>query len=404
MSKAENQVEERKITKDVLTEKVGLRVFIISCGNGGTQTALYSHRNGMNVYTVNTSVKDTDNFVTDESLPCFIIGEEGRGAGGNRKKAEALYRENYMELFQNQQFIQSMQDADIIVVPFACGGGTGSYIGPKIVSFAAKTFTKKVIIPYGIIPKNQESNNARRNTLEAMDEIRTTNVSYMFDDLNRYADLPKEEAYDKIGRHMYESIKAVSGGYLELSKNEMIDENDLTTVIKEPGYMAAYIVEGFTNDSKESLQQKLIQQIKSSPSVSIQKDGILKQTGVILSCPPDLNDQTRAGNYTELFSYVGGEPVYGCFNNYAIHDNATKTRLVVILSGMTFPISRFTELAELVKVADEKLDRSKEISTSEIVEQARIVNATRNTDIDKLSADSSVPQASLEEALGNMFP
>lgn len=387
--------------KSKLEKDVRLNVFVIGVGNAGNQTVVYGKKEGLNVFAINSSIKDLSDQVVDESIPSFIIGKEARGAGKNIEKGLELFKKNGKELFQVDSFMASCQAADVIVVVSATGGGTGSSVSPEMCRTLQKIFPKKIIIYYGISPKNSDSNISFNNSLYCLNEIKNLNIPYGIADLNWYADEPNDEAFIKADKYVVECIKSIAGMYLNLSSSEMIDENDLKSIISEPGYIAVYQTKNITSTAleKKSMQAMIIDEIKKGPAMMIQKDGISSQMGVIINCPDDLSEVTRSGNYSEIFEFIGHKPKKGIFPNYAT-TNGTSGQMIVILSGMTYPINRINDYIESIREQDEFLKKTKEIDINEDVEMVSSLLANSK---EKLSDDTTASKKEIDSVLDSIF-
>lgn len=393
--------KEHPTLKTQLEKDVRLNVFVIGVGNAGNQTVVYGKKEGLNVFAINSSIKDLSDQVVDESIPSFIIGKEARGAGKNIEKGLELFKKNGKELFQVDAFMSSCQAADVIVVVSATGGGTGSSVSPEICRTLQKIFPKKIIIYYGIAPKNSDSNISFNNSLYCLNEIKNLNIPYGIADLNWYADEPNDEAFIKADKYVVECIKSIAGMYLNLSSSEMIDENDLKSIISEPGYIAVYQAKNITSTAleKKSMQTMIIDEIKKGPAMMIQKDGISAQMGVIINCPDDLSEVTRSGNYEEIFNFIGHKPKKGIYPNYAT-TNGTSGQMIVILSGMTYPINRINDYIDSIKEQNEFLKKTKEIDISEDVE---MVSSLLSNSKEKLSDDTTASKKEIDNVLDSIF-
>lgn len=397
----ENTSNEKLILKTKLEKDVRLNVFVIGVGNAGNQTIVYGHKEGMNVFAVNSSIKDLSDQIVDESIPSFLVGKEARGSGKNVAKGVELFKENGRDLFTNDIFMSSCQAADVIVVVSATGGGTGPSVSPEICRILQKMFSKKIIIYHGITPKNSDSNIAFSNTAYCLNEIKQLEIPYMLTDLNDFADDANDDAFIKADKHAISCIKAISGKFLTMSNSQMIDENDLRSIISEAGYMAVYEVDGITSTAleKKSMQSMIIDKIKHGPAVMIQKDGISMQMGVIINCPDDMQETTRTGNYQEIFDFIGHKPKNGIYENYGV-TNGTSGQIVVILSGMTYPVNRISYYINTVKEQEEFLKKQKDIDTRD---DAAFVQSLVKNSQDKLSGDSTASTAEINSALDDFF-
>lgn len=402
----QNQVTEAEtisvpVLKSQLETDVRLNVFVIGVGNAGNQTIAHGHKEGMNVFAINTSIKDLSDKVVDDSIPCFIVGKEARGSGKNVEKGVALWKENGKELFSLPEFIEPCQKADLIVVTSATGGGTGPSVSPEICNALKTIFPKKIIMYHGITPKDTDSNVAMSNSIYCLDKIKRLEIPYMLTDLNWFVDQPNDLAFINADKHVISCIRAVSGNYLAMSNSQMIDENDLRSIISEPGYLGAYIVDGITSADleKKTIQGMIIDKIRKGPAVMMQKDGISMQMGVIINCPDDMEEVTRTGNYQELFDFVGHRPKKGIYENYGV-TNGTDGQVVILMSGMTYPINRITKYIELVKEQEAFLAKTKEIDTSA---DAELVMSLTAADSNKLSSDSTASASEISSALDQLF-
>ena len=391
----------KEILKSKLEKDVRLNVFVIGVGNAGNQTIAYGHREGMNVFAVNSSMRDLSDAIMDESIPSFIVGREARGSGKNIQKGVALFKENGRELFNLKDFMDNCQAADVIVVVSATGGGTGPSVSPEICRILQAMFDKKIIIYHGITPKNSDSNIAFSNTTYCLNEIKKLNIPYMLTDLEKFANDSNDVAFIKADKHVIQCIKAVSGNYLTMSSSQMIDENDLKSIISEPGYLGVYAVNGITSTDleKKSMQSILINEIKNGPAVMIQKDGISMQMGAIINCPEDMQETTRTGNYDEIFEFIGHRPKNGIYENTGV-TNGTTGQFVLLLSGMTYPINRLNHYVEVVKEQNEFLKKHKEIDVSG---DAELVQSLVSNSQDKLSSDTQADATKVNSVLDSFF-
>jgi len=145
----------------------------------------------------------------------------------------------------------------------------------------------------------------------------------------------------------------------------MIDENDMRTVIAEPGYLSVYNLNKVSQSQldKESMQQMMIKKIKQSPATEIMRDGIVKQMAAIINMPDDMTDSSKASDYEELIGYIG-RPLT-IFENYAITQGATG-QMIIILSGQTTPYTRIAKMNEIVAEYTERANKQKKFNLTEL--------------------------------------
>lgn len=342
-----------------LREKVKLSVGVIGCGNAGSQLVDAAFKAGFtNCYCINTSQKDMEDTVVNAQIPCFLAGNDGRGAGMNRDIAKQFFQINYKDLFNQPSFQKVCDESDVLVVGCSCSGGSGSGIAPIVVKALKSLYPGKIVIFYGIFPRLSASIHELSNSMSCINEIEELSktvdggLPYMLVDLNTFDGIPNEMAFPKVIDKMVFDIEVISGKYLQYSKLRMIDENDTRVIISPSGYMSIYHVNGITQAmlDKENAQKLLIKQIKHSPAMDIARDGLIEQMAFISNMPQDMEDGSKAGDYSEIIEYVG-RPL-SIFENYAITGGGTG-QIIMIMSGQSYPIGHMTQINEILREAEE---------------------------------------------------
>lgn len=346
-----------------ILSETALKIGVVGIGNAGSQVAAAAAAEGHQVYIMNTSVRDLDDRVVASNVKSYQIGD-GRGSGKNRENAVALLKMNgkqgIVDIFENPHFKATVADVDVVIVCFSTGGGTGSGIGPYLAEIIKKAYPNTLVIPYGILPKLSESIIAQSNTIACVDDMAKMNTSYMLADLEFYSDMPMEKAYAAIGKHVANTISTIRGDFLGISRDGMADERDMMTVISEPGYLAIHMADGITESklSNKTIQGHMIDQIKTSPTCRIQRDGLVVYNLIITNTNSAINDAVRTGDYTELNAYIG-EPM-ATFGNYAVDDDRSAVQCISVMSGLTIPMDRFAE--PKAKIAENKAKFEKQSS------------------------------------------
>jgi len=335
---------------DGIQEQVALRVCIIGVGNAGNQIASAASKEGYSAFAINSSSKDLNDSVVNPNMPAYIItgdSKMARGAGKNRERAKSLFKSSGNDLFTNNVAFSTMIDeADIIFIVGSTGGGTGSGVCPELASLLNNYYSgSKLVIFYGILPKLSESLMAQYNTMECINEILGLKIPYMLDDLDYYNTDPNDVAYKGIAKHVIESINTINGKYLHFSSSGMIDENDMLSICGQIGYMSIYSLNSITAEQldKDSIQTMMINRIKKSPAVSIDRDGFVKHMGIIVNSPEELIESSKTGNYDELYKFIG-TPI-GVSENYSISTQTT-CQFILIISGMNAPNIRMLKIKE----------------------------------------------------------
>ena len=349
-----------------LREKVKLSVGIIGCGNAGSQLAESAYKAGFtSVFCVNTSEKDMNNTVVNVNIPCFLAGEDGRGAGMNRDAAQKMFAKNYKDLFNHSKFVDLCDSSDVIIVGCSCSGGSGSGIAPILTKALKKLYPGKIVIFYGIFPRFTASSNELSNSMSCIKEIEEAEKEfpegfpYMLANLDYYEGISNEIAFERVIDKMVSDIEVISGKFLNWSKLRMIDENDTRVILSASGYMSIYRVDNITQQmlDKKNAQQLILEQVKNSPAVPIARDGLIERMAFISNMSEDMDDSSKSGDYSEIINYVG-RPV-SIFENYAIQ-NGGNGQMIMIISGQSYPIGHMTNINNILEEAKARFEKAME--------------------------------------------
>lgn len=352
---------------EMLESRAALKCCLIGIGNAGNQLLNGALKSGIPVFAINSSQADLNNSLVNKEIKSFIIGKEARGAGKNRAVALEFLKDNGAELMTEVPYFTEMcESSDVILVAGSTAGGTGSGVAPFIIRLLKMQYPAKIIIYCGIIPRLSDSTQAQENSIGCLNDIFELNIPYMLSDLNFYQNVPNDIAYRDIQNHIIDCINIIRGKYLNKSSYGMIDENDMRTVISEPGYLSIYNLDKVSQNQldEKSMQSMLIAKIKKSPAVDIMRDGIVKQMAAIINMPEDMTDSSKASDYSEIISYIGRP--FTIFENYAITDSA-HGQMIIILSGQTSPINRISHMIDIVKSAKEVHDKQKKFNLKDML-------------------------------------
>ena len=332
-----------------MEQSVKLKLSVIGVGNAGCQAVQLAKQHGHNVFAINSSEKDLNDNIVDKSIGAVLIGNK-RGAGKNRTTAKEFLKDELKALFNNEQFIEVVEPADVVVVVGSTAGGTGSGIGPLLTNRIQATYPSKVCIFFGTLPKHSESAQAQFNALECVNEAshEALKMPYMLADLSKFENEANDVAFSKMTEYVVDCLNILRGDLLVETPFGMIDETDLLTILAEPGYMSIYHLKDLTQKKLEgkSTQGMLIDEIKNSPATMIQKDGIVHKMGIMINTPEQVDDPCKAGNFSELQEFVGFP--LDTFSNYAVAQTP-KGEVALIMSGLSKPVDRMSECTQIAK-------------------------------------------------------
>ena len=362
-----------------------LKITLVGIGNAGCQAVDLAKKHNHTVFAINSSAKDLDEHLVDKSIGSFIIGNH-RGAGKDRRVAKQFMTAELARLLDYEDFVTAVEPADVVVVTGSCAGGTGSGAGPLLANRIQAKWPNKIVLFFGILPKNNESAQAQYNSLECMNEVTSAqlNMGYMLADLHAYEDLPNEEAFRKCAAYIVDCLNVIRGDCMTRSPYGMIDENDMLNMLATPGYIAIYHRTGITQkdlDSKTT-QSIMISTIMNGEAAPMQRDKVVRNMGVVVNTTDQQDDPCKAGNFEELENYVG-HPL-ATFMNYATDAKRT-AEIALIFTGMSKPYDRMQDCTEIAKKCQALFaDRDTGEMADELREVMAIKESRRNNHRDQI--------------------
>ena len=395
-------MENEKNIHESLEERVALHCSLIGIGNAGNQLVNVAYANNIEVFALNTSAQDMHKALVSDHIKSFIIGDEGRGAGKNRKTALQYFKYNGKELLTKvPSFTSMIERSDVVFVAGSTAGGTGSALCPVLIRYLKQFYPTKIIIYVGFIPRESAAVQEQTNSVQCLEEITSLNIPYILADLNYYADVPNDTAYSEVQKYVIDCINVIRGKYINKSPFGMMDENDMRTVIAEPGYLSIYNLSNVTQNQldKETMQSMMIKLIKHSPAVDIMRDGIVRQMAAIINVPDDLSDASRASNYDELKNYIGNP--LAIFENYAILPMSATGQMILMLSGQTMPYTRVSLMTEKAHESEEIYNKQKHFDIGSLIGDLDIDNNVQYF-VDKSTKEDSTTQSDLSDFFDNL--
>lgn len=389
-------------TETNLVSEVALNVGAICIGNGGGQSGVKLHENGVETILINSSARDLDNTIVPAGIRSFIIEDSndlGRGAGRNREIAKKLFSDwsQNKKLMANDYFANFIASKDIIFIVSSTAGGTGSGVSPTLAYLIAKKYPNKVIILVAIMPRLSESINSQQNTIQYFNEVETinssgVNIPYMPFDLEKLKNMDIQEAYAKIANDICDAIKIFRGDMTVQTPYGMIDERNMLTIATCPGMISVYTDSAvkMTDIENNGIQQMITNGMKKSSACDMQRDKISKYMGLFLEVDDAIEDPVKKADYSNLFGVIG-EP-FEIFVNYGITDKPTG-KYGLVVSGQSMPYDRLKLCIDRVSEFEES-QRQKEYS---IADSASMFNHyAQNSNIGKILGSANDTTATEE--------
>ena len=350
-----------------------LDVRVIGIGNCGNQIALKAHKEAnCEVFAINSSENDLSTL--PDTIPKSVIGDM-EGTGKKRSAAKQFLKECIMELIRGEKFISFMDGADVILIVSSTGGGTGSGIAPMLSQIISTTFLQRngepiVPIIIGVMPRLTEGYSTQVNTMEYMNELLSVLDQPVYDiyDNNNFA---KESAYKNltmVNSEIVDHIKIMQCRYNAPTPYDSIDERDMKTVLTTPGGLAFVSLTDIKEKDLDgcSIEDLLIEKIKKSAHVELQRDGVIGCTALITNLDPKLNE-TFDSHILKVREFIG-EPTEE-FLHIAVNGEKTLPNSVfLILAGLSPCTDRVEKIRERVdEILMKRSDADAEKQSEEVV-------------------------------------
>lgn len=337
-----------------------LNIAVLGIGNAGGQVANIACARGFNTFCINSSEKDLD--IIDENISVFLLGNS-EGAGKDRRVAKSFVKQYYKDLLKTDDFVDFINNIDVVFIVSSTGGGTGSGMSVILADILSRVYVNKIFINIGILPTLTDSIGAQRNTLEYLKEINNLGKGYMLYDNNKYKHLTPDVYMSKVNMEIVDALCYLRGDYSFKTKFGMIDDADMFKLLTVPGMINITYYENFMEkdmEDKVMLDAFIPKVMKSNGTCQIDKDRIIKRMGIIVNLTEDLSRYYSSG--MEDFKSNVGEPLEVFEHYYLKEDDSVPNRLAVILSGLSIPDDRIQIIIQRIKEVEDALNKRKETS------------------------------------------
>lgn len=340
-----------------------LNVALIGIGNCGNQIAALAKKEAdIDVACINTSENDLAILPEDLQECSFLIGDS-EGSGKNRANAKKFLKESVTRLVGDDKFKQIVSDKDLIFVASSTGGGTGSGIAPIMSSIIRQAFrdengNEKPIILIGVLPKLSEGQSTQVNSLEYLREVYDVLVddqpTYMLYDNNKYAKETSSAVLQKVNSDIISDIKVLKLFYNTPTPFDSIDEKDMKTICLDPGRIV--VASAFNIKEKDldeqSIEDLLINNLKTNAHAEIQRDGLVSKTGLITNLSEKLNDSFDS-HLNKVREFIG-EPVEEFLHIAINKERDMPNNVALVVSGMSKIDDRIDKIEERIKEINDR--------------------------------------------------
>ena len=375
-----------------------LNVGIIGLGNTGNQVATLAQKElKIPVLAINSSAKDLET-VPDDVPKKLITSASGhsQGAGKNRALAKSYLKDSIMKFLSSEDIQSLVKELDVVFIISSTGGGTGSGTAPLMANIIQSMFINVKVILVGVLPVNNEALSAHVNTLEYLNELYTilTDQTYMLYDNDCYADLPSWQMMEKVNNEIVRDIDVIRCMYNYTTRFDSIDEQDMKRLVSFPGRIMVTRLEKIVEKDcdNKTIEDMLIDSIKSNAHVEAQRDKTITASGIILNLSERLI--STFDNHIPKVREFMGDPIHDFNHIYVNTERSLPNNVFLILSGLTPVNDKIHKITDRVNEIEEKQKAQDED------------NALSEVDMNKLSnkvADNTKKSTNTEVNLKDIF-
>jgi tubulin-like protein CetZ len=321
---------------------------VIGIGQAGGNIADEFAKKGFYSAAINFSAKDLESLEHVEKK-LLLIGSDG--IGKQRSNAISLMNNNWdLALnFVKENFAHS--SIDIIFVPFATGGGSGSGVSPVLLQLLVESMPDKVFVAMPIIPDKQESFIAQKNCIETFEDLSTLDVCIMPIDNEqaRYtlSNVGKNHLYNKVNEYVASIIEKLVSYSDKHSKYGVLDKKDIKSIFSHKGLCTIAETELICLSNKYDISEQGIannvqDSWKTTLFADIEYDQILC-SGFVFDGQERLMELL---NVESIFSPFGNKKPISLYEGYYTQEKGGK--VITVLSGLSWCNTRLKEIDQII--------------------------------------------------------
>lgn len=338
-----------------------LDVSVVGIGNAGSQVAaLAAETLKIPVLAINSSEKDLQTIPA--SVPHYLMGDE-KGAGKERSAAKKFFKDSIMDMLKDET-VSEVFNKEVVFVVSSTGGGTGSGTAPILANVIQEVYHDAKIILIGILPTLKEALSTQVNTIEYMKELYETwtDATYMIYDNEKLSKLPTTAMMQHINKSIVDDIDVIRGTYQRPTRFASIDEKDAKNIISTPGRIVIVSLRNLKEKDLDEvdLEDLLIEQFKTNTHCEIQRDKIVKRTGVISLLSDRLNERFDT-NLSKVQTFIG-TPVESFEHVLINEDRQLENCLFLIAAGMTQINDRIRKISDRIEEINEQQNQKEDDS------------------------------------------
>lgn len=362
-----------------------LKIGVIGLGGCGNRIAKLAAEEEFPALAINSAEVDCEDI---DSFEVLLLGDSG-GCGKDRKLGQKIFKQKYKDI---EGKLAEFTDNDIVVCVASADGGTGGAMLPLIINVMKELHKGPVYVPIVVLPFKTEGVSSQKNAIRCMKEISELDVSYRVYDNDRTLLTTSSmiEAHELVNKTIIEDLKVLRGDICPASPYGNMDDRDRLKIAATKGLSIISKTAGIKENhlDSSSISDYIVDAIKQSCNVDIERDKFVSRMGFIYSLPESMIKRIDK-QYVAIKDYAG-EPLE-IFEHINVL-NEESGSVIAILSGLSDPNTRISEMLEIVDEREKKaLSRRKGID----------LNLDDDEDDCDLSDNNKSSSKSIEDIFGD---
>ena len=212
-----------------------LNTLVIGVGQCGSNIADAFAELNFKAIAINTAEGDLRLLSNIPSNRRIVIGRSrfhGGGVGGNPANGKYAMEQDLDKVMNVIK--DSSEGVEMIIIPYATGGGTGSGGAPVLIESLLDEFRDCLIIPLAVLPLPEDGASTIVNSAYSLSRLIKLDTSCIFladNDWIRQSDMPIDETYERINKAMAKYFDDVlylsSKEVVSNKKGDVLDRGDI---------------------------------------------------------------------------------------------------------------------------------------------------------------------------------
>ena len=274
------------------------------------------------------------------------------------KEAEAKFKEanEAYDILSDEEKSEIFK-SEVLFVISSTGGGTGSGASLMMANIIQEVYPSTKVILVGILPTLKEALSTQLNTVEYMKELYETlgdDITYMLYDNEKMAKLPSTVMMEKINQSIVNDIDVIRGTFQHPTRFSSIDEKDAGNIIATTGRIVIASLRNIKEKDLDdtTIEELLIEQFKTNSHAEIQRDKIVKRTGLISLLSERLNERFDT-HLVEVQKFLG-TPVEEFEHIVVNADRQLENAVFLIAAGLSQVNDRIRRINDRIEEIQEQ--------------------------------------------------